>query len=586
MDTTRPTLVDISSSDLYNSLLTNIAANNKRFMDRSYDSLSRQQKDSIAKEQGLIKERDYTIVSVPLHNKSTASDNNALTLYLRQTLSKILDSNTVNTVLSKENMQQYWIPAFTHRSYDPTPDRNYEKLEYWGDSALKLSFRNYLALNYPQFNESELSNLSNHYMSTEEQASLSDQLGLPKYLRSYVAVTRGIQEDLLESFYGALYSIGGMDLVDSVTTYLYTSVYVDPQYSLGSFTTRVQQALQGLGLPRPSEGFVSNRENVTAHLYYDNESVVRTLNRRFRIPYRRTVVRRTGDEEIMGYSIATSTGRYRGNVNTNAYQNLSRLFDQRGVYDAVQARRTEGIEELLKYVQDNIDPRYESVSVYRQTGDYEVTAVLQGTIGPIVETIYAATISYDYGRAPREREIYSLLLDSMRSTAPTSKRTRLGTEEGTVTRRQGTVSRRGRGTTRGGSTVTRGGSTVSRGGRGGGRQRTSTRSQTVTQDVEGEQSTSTRPRTSTRGRGSTRSQTVVEPELVTEEQEEVQDETLTTIPTTEEQSVPTTTQSISSRTSGRFRSTRPTTRDRSTIQSTGERSQTTSRTSGRFRSRR
>src|SRR5690606_3060673 len=103
---------------------------------------------------------------------------------------------------------------------------------------------------------------------------------------------------------------------------------------------------------------------------------------------------------------------------------------------------------------------------------------------------------------------------------------------------------------------------VSRGGRGGGRQRTSTRSQTVTQDVEGEQSTSTRPRTSTRGRGSTRSQTVVEPELVTEEQEEVQDETLTTIPTTEEQSVPTTTQSISSRTSGRFRSTRPTTRDR------------------------
>src|SRR5690606_8950252 len=219
MDTTR--LVDISSSDLYNSLLTNIAANNKRFMDRSYDSLSRQQKDSIAKEQGLIKERDYTIVSVRLHNKSTASDNNALTLYVRQTLSKILDSNTVNTLLSKENMQQYWIPAFTHRSYDPTPDRNYEKLEYWGDSALKLSFRNYLALNYPQFNESELSNLSNHYMSTEEQASLSDQLGLPKYLRSYVAVTRGIQEDLLESFYGALYSIGGMDLVDSVTTYLY-----------------------------------------------------------------------------------------------------------------------------------------------------------------------------------------------------------------------------------------------------------------------------------------------------------------------------------------------------------------------------
>ena len=461
MDTTRATLVDISSSDLYNSLLTNIAANNKRFMDRSYDSLSRQQKDTVAREQGMIKERDYTVVSIPLRSKSTAADNNALRLYLRTILSRMMDSETVNTVLSQENMQQYWIPAFTHRSYDPTPNRNYEKLEYWGDSALKLSFRNYLALNYPDFNESELSNLSNHYMSTEEQASLADSLGLPKHLRSYVPVTRGIQEDLLESFYGALYSIGGMDLVNSVTAYLYKGVYIDQQYKLGSFTTRVQQALQAIGLTRPKEGFITGRGTVTAYLYYDDEESVQTLKNRFNIPYRRTTVRRTPEGEVTGYSIATATGRFKGMASANAYQNLSRLFDTRGVYDAVRTRRTSGIDELLRYVQENIDPSYESVSVYRQTGDYEVTAVLQGTIGPISNTIYAVTISYDFGRAPREREIYSLLLDSMRRTAPRSRGTAPTTDPRTRTRQGLTTPRtRGQTTTVGTSTAPQQTSTV------------------------------------------------------------------------------------------------------------------------------
>lgn len=433
MEQTNARLVDISSSDLYNSLLTNTAERNRRFMNRNYDSLSRQEKETIARQQGMIKDRDYTVITIPMDKKNPARELNELRLFLRGTLSKVFDKSDVDLLLTDENMNSYWMPAFTHRSYDPTPDRNYEKLEYWGDSALKLAFRNFLATTYKDLNESELSNLSNHYMSTEEQASLSSNLGLPKYIRSYVPMTRGIEEDLLESFYGALYSISGMDAVSAVTNYLYREVYIDPQYKLGSFTTRVQQALQALNLPRPKEGSISERGRLIIHLYYDDEKTAADFKSRLGIPYRWTTVKRGPDGEVKGYSIANAAGKYKGVVTANAYQNLSREFDAKKVYEKIQARRTAGIDSLLKYVQENIDPRYESVSVYRQTGDYEVTAILQGTIGKIMKTIYAVKITYNYGRAPKESEIYGLILESMQKTRPIPK------DRGTRRRQQTTA---------------------------------------------------------------------------------------------------------------------------------------------------
>ena len=115
-----------------------------------------------------------------------------------------------------DEMMTIWRRAFTHRSENPNVDHNYEFLEYQGDSVMGMLFAQYIKKRFPNINESMASELKVFYLSTRKQAEFSRALRLPDHLvgpRRFLEALRenvSIQEDLLESLFGALMQIGNL----------------------------------------------------------------------------------------------------------------------------------------------------------------------------------------------------------------------------------------------------------------------------------------------------------------------------------------------------------------------------------------
>lgn len=103
---------------------------------------------------------------------------------------------------------QIWAHAFTHKSYDM--ERNYEKLEFFGDASSKDLFNNYMKKKYPQFNEQEYTEYSNQYLSKNFQSVFADDLKLVSWLiyNPVLQINEKIKTDVFESFIGALRDIG------------------------------------------------------------------------------------------------------------------------------------------------------------------------------------------------------------------------------------------------------------------------------------------------------------------------------------------------------------------------------------------
>lgn len=311
----------------------------------------------------------------------------------------------IDSILSPENMRRYWLPAFTHKSFNPEPDMNYEKLEFWGDSALKLSFREYLATKYPNLNESELSNLSNYYMATEEQASMANKYGLDRNLLTYMPITKNIQEDLFESFYGALYSTGGLELVNRLTRFIYDSVNIDSRHALGSPITRVQQTIQSFNLPRLKEWYVQTPNGIKSILYYDDQKDANQFSRRLNIRHSRD------NHSIPGrtiYKIIESIGTSRSIAKANVYLALSEIFNRNGIYreqERIKARSMQSIVRLLRDQGEYVtDPKLLTSHL-----NNEVIVILQGITEDGVKSILRVTIPYIEGRVPREQEIIEII---------------------------------------------------------------------------------------------------------------------------------------------------------------------------------
>ena len=129
--------------------------------------------------------------------------------YLLQLLSTFLEKDKISAILNKETMK-CWRTCFTHVSYDPNYDQNYETLESVGDKILSYTFKTYLYQRYPDISASQLNNLDQHYMSTHLQALVSAKMGLTNWLRVNGEVPRSsekIREDVLEAFFGTIDTI-------------------------------------------------------------------------------------------------------------------------------------------------------------------------------------------------------------------------------------------------------------------------------------------------------------------------------------------------------------------------------------------
>lgn len=109
------------------------------------------------------------------------------------------------------------IEALTHRSYanehtKETKKRDYEKLEFLGDSVLNLITTEYIVYNYKGLTEGQLSKIKSQIISKEVFATISKELNLGEYmlLSNGENATGGrkrksLLEDAFESVIGAIF---------------------------------------------------------------------------------------------------------------------------------------------------------------------------------------------------------------------------------------------------------------------------------------------------------------------------------------------------------------------------------------------
>ncbi len=120
------------------------------------------------------------------------------------------DSNVIarRKKLVESEPMVVWIRAVTDRSVNPNQMGNYESLEYLGDLEMADHFSAMLLRKYPDIDEKTLTYLKNNKVWKNEQAKLSDSLGLSKFARTIFPMNISKKEDLLEALFGALRILG------------------------------------------------------------------------------------------------------------------------------------------------------------------------------------------------------------------------------------------------------------------------------------------------------------------------------------------------------------------------------------------
>ena len=104
--------------------------------------------------------------------------------------------------------------ALTHPSFDG--DKNYERLEFLGDSVWGLIVASYLFEHYPDLDEGSLTLLKAYFTNNAFISKLSKKIGLGQLLRvgkSYrFPVSESVLADIFESFVAYLYLTYGFSM--------------------------------------------------------------------------------------------------------------------------------------------------------------------------------------------------------------------------------------------------------------------------------------------------------------------------------------------------------------------------------------
>jgi ribonuclease-3 len=147
--------------------------------------------------------------------------------------------------------------ALTHRSRS---SRNYERLEFLGDSILSFIIADVLYDRFPQLSEGELTRLRATLVRRETLATLARELDLGDCLdlgsgelKSGGFDRDSILADGLEAVFGAVYKDGGLEAARDVVLRRYQATLdrIDPGSILKDPKTRLQEFLQRKSLATP-----------------------------------------------------------------------------------------------------------------------------------------------------------------------------------------------------------------------------------------------------------------------------------------------------------------------------------------------
>ena len=102
--------------------------------------------------------------------------------------------------------------AFTHKSINSNPNKNYERFELIGDSVVNLSVTHWLTVRYPYDNEGDLTTKRASLVNTFFLSKISYILNLEEHLiiskgvnMKNNVVSKNINADLYESIVGAIF---------------------------------------------------------------------------------------------------------------------------------------------------------------------------------------------------------------------------------------------------------------------------------------------------------------------------------------------------------------------------------------------
>ena len=144
------------------------------------------------------------------------SDNN---VYLRNELRKILGCDIINSEFYKE--------AFSLKSSTKDNLRNYERLEFLGDSILGSIISAHLFLTYPNENEGFLTQLKSKIVNRKNLNKIGNELGLTSLIqgKNQHILGENINGNLFEALIGAIFlDLGYENCTEIVLSKLLTPV--------------------------------------------------------------------------------------------------------------------------------------------------------------------------------------------------------------------------------------------------------------------------------------------------------------------------------------------------------------------------
>lgn len=275
---------------------------------------------------GSVWKRFVASLPVPV-----TGDERELSNYIQALIRPVVGELPIKDDFITDKAMEVWERAFTHNTINP--ENNYEVLETRGDAILSYVFPKYLIYRFPSITPQGITEYKHHYMAKTVQAELSRQMGLDRWVRitEEISITSSVQEDLFESFFGALDQIAdsikpglGAALAYDYMLLLFNEEKFDLELIKGAPKTRLFEVASRLRFnPRSDIGVRYNEDGPRHVVSYFFKSGLMNALREKKIP--------GYDPRSLRNPIGTGQGGSKARAEHNAAANALRQLESVGI---------------------------------------------------------------------------------------------------------------------------------------------------------------------------------------------------------------------------------------------------------------
>ena len=185
--------------------------------------------------------------------------------------------------------------ALTHPSYNSEQNiqegKDYERLEFLGDSVLRLSVSEMLYENYPNYNEGNLTKIRSCLVSDRFLFGISSKINIAKYVnigrheeKSGGRDKESIIACAMEAVIGAVYKIYGFEEAKKYVFFLYQDVNIEKEMYNYNSKEILQEYTQSINKDLPqykiiSETGAAHNKTYEVGVYYQDKELGRGIGK-------------------------------------------------------------------------------------------------------------------------------------------------------------------------------------------------------------------------------------------------------------------------------------------------------------------